>query len=144
MRTQEEILARIRARAPSDMFGFEWMEYLSALTRVSVEKLRGSLLKADADLSTHEPSLATDDAVRKQCVEYMPFAWEKANNCRGISAARNLMHYKAWLWLLGEDGFEDIDRYEHYGKDNLVRICKFLDLDASQWDDGRRVNSESE
>jgi hypothetical protein len=143
MRTQAEILARIKERAPKDMFGFEWEEYVSALTRDSVESLRGTLMKADADLKAWEPSFKTDDDIRKQCLEYMDFAWEKANNCRGISAGRSLAHYKAWLWLLGQDGFEDIDQYEFYGKDNLVRICKFFDLDASKWDDGRRVNTDS-
>jgi hypothetical protein len=74
----------------------------------------------------------------------MDFAWEKANNCRGLSAMRTMTHYKAWLWLLGQDGFDDLENYSHYGKDNLVRICKFFDLDPKKWDDGRRVNSESE
>ncbi len=145
MRTQEEILNRIRETAKDDMFGFEWQEYLRALTAETAEKLRGDLLKKDADLSDQEMfDLGSDDAIRKQCIEYMSFAWEKANNGRGISAGRSLSHYRAWMWLLGEDGWDDIDQYEHYGKDNLVRICKFFDLDASQWDDERRVNSDSE
>ncbi len=144
MRTQEQILARIKVAQKRDMLGFEWQEYLGALTKESAESLRGTLLKADAKLDGWEVAFPNDEAIRKQCVEYMDFAWEKANGCRGISASRSLMHYRAWLWLLGEDGFEDIDDYSYYGKDELVRICKFLDLDPKKWDDGRRVNSESE
>lgn len=143
MRTQAEILQRIKEAEKRDMFGFEWQEYLGALTKESLETLRGTLLKADAKLDDIKQTFESDDAIRKQAIEYMPFAWEKANNGRGISAARSLMHYKAWLWLLGQDWIDEHDEYQFYGKDNLVRICKFLDLDSKQWDDGRRVNSDS-
>lgn len=144
MRTQQEILKRTREAAKDDMLGFEWQEYLRAMTAKTAKELRGTLLKKGADLSEWKPDLMSDGAIQKQCIGYMLFAWDKANGCRGISAERSLAHYKAWMWLLGEDGWDNIDEYEHYGKDNLVRICKFFDLDASQWDDGRRVNSELE
>lgn len=144
MRTQAEILARIKATQPNDMLGFEWQEYLGALTKESIETLRGGLLRSDADMSEWDPWFKTDEDIRKHCIGYMDFAWEKANSCRGISASRTMSHYKAWLWLLGENGFGDLQDYKHYGKDNLVRICKFFDLDPKKWDDGRRVNSDSE
>lgn len=144
MRTQQEILDRIRAVATTDILGFEWQQYLPALTSESAEALRGTLLKADADLSEWKPDLLTDDDARKCAIDYMPFAWEKANGCRGISAGRSLGHYRAWLWLLGAEGFDDILDYQFYGKDELVRICKYLGLEAAKWDDGRRVNTDSE
>jgi hypothetical protein len=144
MRTQAEIIERIKTAKKNDLFGFECGDYAGALTKESAESLRGILLKDDADLSDWEQQFKTDEDVRKQCIGYMDFAWEKANNCRGLSAMRTMTHYKAWLWLLGQDGFDDLENYSHYGKDNLVRICKFFDLDPKKWDDGRRVNSESE
>lgn len=144
MRTQAEIIRRATEAQKRDIFGFEWAEYLRALTRESAETLRGSLIKKDADLSDWKPDLLTDEAVRACCVDYMEFAWDKANNCRGISAGRSLAHYRAWLWLMGEDRFENVDDYEFYGKNELRRICEFLGLDAAKWDDGVRVNSESE
>jgi hypothetical protein len=77
--------------------------------------------------------------------EYMPFAWQKANDCRGLSAMRSMMHFRAWTWLAGDDLpdalFED---YGFYGKDVLVRLCELYGWDHRQWDDGRRVNTESE
>jgi len=144
MRTQEEILERIKERKPEDVFGFEWLEYAMALTRESAETLKGSVLKADVDLEDWPQPFTKDEEIRSRCVEYMEFAWEKANDCRGISSWRSLAHYKAWLWLLGSDEFDDIEDYEYYGKDELVCICEYLGLDASQWDDGIRVNSEDE
>jgi len=52
------------------------------------------------------------------------------------------MYYKAWLWLMGRDDFEDLEEYENYGKDNLRRICEFLKIDADEWDDKVRLNEE--
>lgn len=143
-RTNEELIARIRECKDRDIFGWEYMEYVRALPRDAAETLRGEVIKEDADLSDWAPDLNNRDALVKQCHEYMPFAWEKANGCRGLSAARSLMQYKAWLWPLGEDGFEDVDDYQFYGKDELRRICELLRIDADQWDDGVRVTSEDE
>lgn len=78
--------------------------------------------------------------------QYMPFAWEKANNCRGLSASRSLDHMAAWLWLAGADDFIialKLEDYEYYGKEKLTAICAYLNLDATQWDDDRWVNDES-
>ena len=142
MRTQEEIIARAKEAQSRDMFGFEWHEYLTAMTRESVEGLKGTLVQGDADLSDWAPCFVTDDDLLTRCREYMGFAWEKANYCRGISAGRSLSHYRAWLWLLGRDDFEDIEDHEFYGKDELTRICEHLGIDAAKFDDGIRSNTE--
>ena len=138
MRTHEEILRRIEERKPLDMLGFEWHLYLNCLP---FDKIR-HFFKPDADGTNWRVSTTED--VRVLAVDYMPFAWEKANGCRGLSAGRSIMHYIAWMWLLGEDGFDDMAGYEYYGKDELIQICKHLGLDHTQWDDGVRVNSERE
>ena len=71
----------------------------------------------------------------------MEFAWDKANNCRGISASRSIDHYSVWIWLLGdEDKLSDIRDYEYYGKPQLVEICELYGWDHSKWDDGVRTN----
>ena len=75
--------------------------------------------------------------------DYMPFAWDKANHCRGLSASRTLDHYAVWLWLIGEEEIpKTFANYQFYGKDQLVAICKFLGMDHHQWDDGNRINTE--
>ena len=143
MRTQEELFQRYLARKDHDMFGFETGEYLRGMERNRLERLREmGHIKEDADLSEWEPDLNNGDALAKCMHEYMPFAWDKANNCRGISAWRSLAHYIAWLWMAGEEGFDNLDDYEFYGKPQLERICDYLRLDASQWDDGIRSNTE--
>jgi hypothetical protein len=135
MRTQDEILERIRERKDEDMLGFEWHEYVAYLDFDHAKEF----LK---DTATAEDRNQADiNGLRQVMIEYMPFAWDKANNCRGISAGRSLAHYVAWLWLAGDDELLGaLDDYEFYGKDELVRICEHLGLDADTWDDGVRTN----
>jgi hypothetical protein len=137
VRTEREILDRIEARKEEDMFGFEWPYYLSGLSFDAAKKY----LKPEAVAEGWE--IKDADALRQEAIDYMPFAWDKANNCRGISVNRSVMHYQAWLWLLGEDwGDQLMDDYEYYGKPQLVRVCEYLGLDPKQWDDGIRSNTE--
>jgi len=136
MRTTDEIIARIESRQLEDPLGFEWPFYVQALP---YDRAKAFLAPFGDD-----GKIVTDAEVRAQCIEYMPFAWEKANNFRGISASRSISHYQAWLWLLGEDWADSLhDSYEFYGKPQLVRICEYLKLDPNQWDDGIRSNEES-
>jgi len=139
LRTQEEILARIKAREADDPFGFEVPYYVTALTWENAQPF----LKDGAELTAEKwgEDPYTIENIRKAAIDYMDFAWEKANNCRGISANRSISHYQAWLWLLGVEWCDELwDGYEHYGKPQLVRICEYLGLDPKKWDDGERVN----
>ena len=136
-RTQEEIAKRIEEVKDNDFFGTTRQDIVCFLDFENAKEYINSETPKDAW-----------DKVRKACndpkflmKEYMEFAWGKANNCRGLSAARSLDHYKAWLWLDGNDELcKELDEYEFYGKDHLVKICEYLGLDHSQWDDGVRRN----
>lgn len=140
MRTQEEIVQRIEDRRDKDLFGFEVAEYLVALDYEHAKPY----LNPDVTEDEWQPSLRDDSAVRDWAIDYMDFAWEKANNCRGISAWRSLAHYVAWLWLLGDDElWPKIEKYEYYGKPQLREICGYFGLDPDKWDDGVRVNTDS-
>jgi hypothetical protein len=140
MRTQDEIVARIEERKERDPFGFEVSEYIAYLDYTHAKPYLKPEVKPE------EWTQLELNKVIDVMIGYMPFAWEKANNCRGISAGRSLSHYVAWLWLNGDDTLWRtlFDNYEYYGKDSLRKICLYLGLDADQWDDGRRVNSDSE
>jgi hypothetical protein len=75
----------------------------------------------------------------------MPFAWEKANDCRGLSANRSIEHMTAWLWMLGDDLADKMDGlYEYYGKPCLRAICEKYGCKWQQWDDGVWRNSEDD
>jgi len=143
MRSQEEIVARIEKARKVDLLNFEWPRYLDAL---DFEHAKPYLKEESWEEEKKKPVLfKTAEDIRTRMVSYMPFAWEKANNCRGISAGRSISHYVAWLWLLGEEKLAgEIENYEFYGKPQLRQICEFLGLNADDWDDEIRVNSENE
>lgn len=141
MRAQEEIVKRINERQADDFFGFEVGEYYAFLTYENAKQfLKDSVTKEQFEETTYK-----GQTPKEVMIDYMPFAWDKANNCRGLSAGRSIQHYVAWLWLDGNDELaESIEDYEFYGKPQLVQICEYLGIDPAQWDDGIRVNSESE
>jgi len=139
MKTDEEVIQRIEERKNDDFFGWEITDLIVTLP---FEKAR-PYMKDDSMKGDWKQDARDRDSVLARMLHYMPFAWEKANNCRGISASRSMSHFMAWTWIVGDD-FGDLLDYEHYGKDNLVRICEKYGWDPIQWDDGRRVNSEDE
>ena len=67
--------------------------------------------------------------ILEEMKDYMPFAWMKAKDGRGISANRSIEHYISWVWLLGDDDFctkiehEFDHNYHGYGKPILKMIC---------------------
>lgn len=137
MRTQDDIVTRLEARKPNDFFGFEWQEYIWFLDFEHAKPyLKDSVVECDWEVEIKTP--------KEIMIDYMEFAWEKANGCRGISAWRSLAHYTAWLWLDGDDELWKtiIDDYEYYGKPQLIEICEYLGIDSFKWDNGVRVNSE--
>ena len=132
-RSQKEILQRIIERKENDFFGFEVQTYIPYLDFENAKQfLKDGVTEVDWK-QNRDP--------KQEMIGYMPFAWEKANGGRGISASRTISHYVAWLWLDGNDNLaSSIEDYEYYGKDELRSICEYLGLDPDEWDDGIRRN----
>lgn len=137
MRTQQEIVEKINSLSDY-IFDFERQDLL---VRLDYENAK-PFLKPETTQEIWDKARSKILPVREQMIDYMPFAWEKANDKRGISAYRSICHYSAWLWLEGNDSLsEEIGDYEFYGKPQLIKICEYLGLDPNQWDDGIRENS---
>jgi len=141
MRTQQEILDRIKSRKSEDFLAFEWPNYLKALTFKNAKQFFSCTMLTAFSEEAWEHQ--TEDEIMFKAIHYMPFAWEKANNFRGISAERSISHYIAWMWLLGYEDTERWEEYEYYGKPQLIEICELLGLDYRKWDDGVRSNTET-
>lgn len=136
MRTQEEIVKRFHERKANDMLGFEVNEYIPYL---DYEHAKPFLKKDVGEEEWKQEKMTPVEKIK----DYMKFAWEKANDCRGISAGRSISHMIAWLWLDGQDKFleeNNTEEYEYYGKPQLVKICELYKIDWKQWDDGVRTN----
>ena len=83
MRTQEEILARINEIKGKDFFGFETSDLIGFLNYENAKPfLKEGVKKSAWKIEKRTP--------KEIMIDYMPFAWEKANNKRGISASRNM------------------------------------------------------
>lgn len=61
----------------------------------------------------------TIENIIKEITDYLPFAFTKAEDGRGISANRSICHFKNWLFALGDDELynfaDDEDNYPEYG-----------------------------
>lgn len=140
--TQDEIVARFEARKEGDPFGFEISEYIDFMDYAHARpylKEDVTAEKWDASRSAH-----TKEKILETMQKYFPFAWEKANNCRGISAQRSVMHFFAWIWLLGDhELLADVlsMEYEYYGKPILEAIGNRYGWDWRILDDGKRTNT---
>lgn len=137
MRTQEEIVARINDQASEDFLGTQRSELLSRLDWSHAKEF----LKPDLQEEKWGPlPLSREDhEVRRSALEYLEFAWGKANDCRGLSAQRSIDHYRAWFWLLGdEEMMAELGKgHAMYGKPQLVKISEKLGVDWRKFDDGR-------
>lgn len=137
-RTQDEILVRIKTVEKDDFFGFQTGDLIEFLTYENAKPW----LKEGA--TAEQWKHLTDPVERLK--DYMPFAWDKANDCRGLSAGRSLEHMKAWVWLDGNiDLLTQIEEdYEYYGKPHLVKICQAYGVDWKSLDSGEWVNGEDD
>lgn len=138
MRTDAEILARIDAVKADDFLGFQRNQLIGFLSFAAARPFLNEGVTEEQWAQVQRPR--DRDSILAAMLDYMPFAWEKANHGRGISAGRSMDHYSEWIWMLGDD-LGDLRNYSFYGKDHLVRICQHYGWDSSQWDDGVRVNS---
>lgn len=140
MKTQQEIVGRILERSENDVLGFETKEYYDFLDYAHAKPfLKPETTEGDWNRLSIYPSPGN---LLVTMLEYMPFAWEKANDCRGISANRSIGHYEAWLWLMDDGFLEQFNtiEYEHYGKEKLIAICEKYGWEWKQWDDEIRTN----
>ena len=119
MRTDEEIIERIKAQEPQDWLGFMNIDLIYRLPF----ELAKPYLKDGVTESDWQPKPRDRDSLIAEMKDYMPFAIEKADSGRGISASRSMAHYASWVWLAGDD-LGDLNTYQDYGKSNLSKICR--------------------
>lgn len=150
-RTVDQIVARIHELTTDDsvdFFGVERSRLLEALPFDQAQQF----LEDDAPhtLETWEDDTRIKDhaGVKAQILGYLPFAWTKANGCRGLSANRSMSHFKGLLWLLGpsQDALREwigtSEHYAFYGKPGLVKVSELVDFDWRKEDNGEWRNNE--
>lgn len=118
MRTIEEIRTRLEEALddPHDMFGAKAERLIAALP--FEEAVSAGLNPSIDEEEWAKRATLTEDSILAAFVDYLPFAMGKADDHRGLSAARSIQHMEAFVFLLGDDAdvndFADMN-YVPYG-----------------------------
>jgi hypothetical protein len=138
-RTEAEVVERIKTTDSDDPLGFEidvLLRHVSA--RVHIREFGSNALH----LRDWEPLPLHVESVMAELGEYMPFAWSKVIDHRGLSANRSVSKTRAWVWLLGLDDllalYEDTD-YPQYGAPQLAVVCRALNLGIPDTEEVQRM-----
>lgn len=144
-RTEQEILAeidRLYDDDEKDLFGFKCDVLLSYLPfNIAKPYLEESI--TDDEFNS---KIACKKSPEQMICSYMPFAWEKANDCRGLSAIRSIERIAVLLWLDKKDKFYDLFcmGFEYYGKTHLVPVCEEYGINWRELDNGKWQNNEEQ
>lgn len=133
-RTPGAIVARIKEIETADFFGAETSDILVYLPFIHAQPFLKDGVTSEEWAKSQK--INNRETILAEILDYMPFAWEKANDCRGLSAGRSISHMRAWLWLLGDELAGKIDDYSYYGKPELRAICEKYGFNWKEWDNG--------
>lgn len=122
MRTQEEIIERFKNS--SDMLGTQQWDLVELLTYENAKEfLRKEFIES---VEKWEDKWEQKTETKTTILDYLPFAYSKAEWERGISAGRSMLHFKTWIWFDDEKFYNeiisDIDNYTDYGMPALDKI----------------------
>lgn len=150
MKTQVEIINKIKEieKNGEDFFGVTRSDLVDFLTFENAK----TFLKEDVTEKSWNELRAkigifvegSDEVAINRMLDYLPFAWEKANDCRGLSASRSIDHMKAYLWLLGDEELLNYikNNYMLYGKNILKKISVKYKFEWEKHHNGLSGNSE--
>jgi len=124
MRTQEEILARFEKA--DDIFGTQKSDLLYYMSFENAKPYLKEDYVKQVESGEEKWEVSTDP--KKEILEYLDFAYDKAEGERGLSAGRSMLHFKTWIWLDDEIFYNEIigmiDNYTNYGIPTLDKISK--------------------
>lgn len=121
MRTQDEIVTRIKEVEAEDLLGFQRDVLLAAL---DFEHAKPYLKPETPPEKWRNLDEAT---IRADATAYLTFAWGKAENHLGISASRSVEKMTTFCWLLGLDISKiEAAGYPRYGCPKLKAAAELL------------------
>lgn len=132
MRTDNEIKSYIEKWIPFDHHGY----IRSFLT----EYLHSNNLRRSPGI----PQPSVKERIERQISDIMPFAWQCANEGRGLQFAA-LQITQALLWMIKEEAVANaISEYSFNGKPQLMAVCEHFGIEWQKHDHGGWRNSLNE
>lgn len=132
---QDAIAARVEEVQKNDMFGFRTEILMEHLGFDKAVQFLNEEARATYGPNGPEPWHHISDIteVAQDFLDYMVFAWMKAEDERGLSASRSVMKLGEWLWLLGRgdltERINDEALYNPYGAPALIVVCRELGIE---------------
>lgn len=86
--------------------------------------------------------------VIQDMADYMKIAWETVVEGNASPVATMMEHYQNWFWLIGDDVMTAMCKeydFNSCGRSTLIKICKFLGIDHTEFDDRcKKMEEENE
>ena len=136
--TQEQLMARIVERAQEDAMQFEVPDYVVYLDKEHAKLVYPPEMHAKIDEHWSQGQWSEDD-VRKRIVDYVPHAFQWANEKLDYETMRACGHFIAWAWLLGDHEFSDEligQEWSAFGKPCFRRVAERYGVAWETLDDG--------
>lgn len=132
-RTTQETAAQLRAvlAAKTDRFGVECSRYLDALPFEHAREWLQPAITADGWESRTSRLYTVEDA-KRAALDYLPFAWAKANEGAMTSAERSAAHFRGLAWLLAAPApllAKLAEPPKFCGKPQLIAVSEWLGVD---------------
>lgn len=133
IRTTDEILKKIDEGFKNDFFGFGVSDIIMALPFDCAKQFLEEefLNKPEAEEIYEKDRLKTKKDVLDRMEDYLPFAYDKAEDKRGLSADRSIQHYIAWAWLIDDEFYKWLENeyetnYHSYGLHILRKVENWI------------------
>jgi hypothetical protein len=128
LRPSKEIKEQYESVKKNDFFGFSGEVFTSFINWEDGKEYYKEEYRNKVDAGEEQFSYTTDiKEAAQDFLDYMNFAWGKAQDQRGISSSRSISKLSAWLWCMNRpDLSEEINRddlYNPYGAPALISIC---------------------
>ena len=126
-RTQEEIKQRFKDA--DDTFGTQAGDLVCYMSFETAKEFLTEDYVKEVEAGKEEWNQKTD--AKAEIIDYLEFAYGKAENERGLSSGRSMLHFRSWVWLDDKDFYEEIehyiDHYTNYGIPTLDMISEHYD-----------------
>lgn len=129
----KQVKARYESVGKEDFFGWAGevlLDYISF--EDAKEYFKSDYVEEVKSGATKHTTVTDINEAAQDFLDYMNFAWGKAQDERGISAGRSIMKLREWLFVMNRpDLAEEIDRedlYPPYGAPALISICEKMGI----------------